>query len=33
MIYGNKDDFDKANMFGQGMPNEAFAQFLSVIVF
>lgn len=27
MIYGNKDDFDKANMFGQGMPNEAFAQF------
>ena len=27
MKYANKADFDKANMFGQGSPNDAFAQY------
>ena len=25
----NKDDFDKANVFGLGQPNEAFAEYFS----
>ena len=27
MKYTNKGSFDKANMFGQGVPNDAFAQY------
>ena len=27
MIYSNKEDFDNANMFGQGTPNDGFAQY------
>jgi len=27
MKYAKKEDFDKANMFGQGMPNDMFAKY------
>lgn len=27
MKYSNKDDFEKANIFGMGKPNDAFAQY------
>ena len=27
MKYKNKEDFEKANMFGMGMPNEMFAKY------
>lgn len=27
MKYSNQDEFDKANVFGQGNPNDAFAQY------
>lgn len=27
MKYKNKEDFDKANIFGTGVPNDAFAQY------
>ena len=27
MKYSNKDDFEKANIFGMGSPNDAFAQY------
>ena len=27
MKYSNQDEFDKANAFGQGKPNDAFAKY------
>lgn len=27
MKYANKEEFDKANMFGEGVPNDAYAQY------
>ena len=29
MKYLNKEDFDRANMFGAGVPNDAFAQYFT----
>ena len=27
MKYGNKEDFEKANMFGTGTPNDGYAKY------